>query len=88
MFLTVYPIDTERIAMEPPLILSRDNFEAEFNQFCSIYNPLQAVLVVGFRGGIGGVWLFQPERKKTLGIRGILCTLGVQKAKKLLVRAF
>jgi hypothetical protein len=41
-------------------------------------------------GGIksGGSAFFQQGRKKTSGIRAILCTLGVQKAQKSLQRAF
>jgi hypothetical protein len=53
----------------------------------------------GFLGGIKGreglpfsvkwwgIPIFQQGRKKTLEIRAILCTLGVQKAQQLLVRA-
>jgi hypothetical protein len=37
--------------------------------------------------GWRGVTIFQPWRKKTLGIRAILFTLGVKKAQKSLKRA-
>jgi hypothetical protein len=55
--------------------------------FRFIKNRSVLVSVSVSRRALVGAHIFQPGRKKRLEIRAILCSLGVEKAQKLLKRA-